>query len=570
MSERGGPSWRSENSKVNELVFMALGGLGEIGMNTYLYGYGPPNARSWLMVDLGVTFPHESEPGADVVLPDLRYIVADRRKLAGLVLTHAHEDHIGAVLDLWPSLECPIFATPFTAGMVKTKAGEAGKAALPIRTIPLGGRFKTDVFDVEFVSLAHSIPEPSGIAIRTPAGLVFHTGDWKFDATPVVGKPHDDAKLKSLGDEGVLAIVGDSTNAMREGRSASEADVAKTLAKIIADAPRCVAVTLFASNVARIASVAEAARKAGRTLVVAGRALHRIIEVAIETGYLPENFAYLDQQRFSDLPRNKVVVLCTGSQGETRAAIARMAEDEHPDISLDKGDIIIFSSRTIPGNEKAVGRVQNAFARLGVDVVTDSEALVHVTGHPRRDELKDMYARLRPKIAVPMHGEARHLREHAKLARLCGVSETFTIVDGEMLKLWPEPASVIDEAPVGRLYRDGNLIVPDAEGPIKSRRKLSFVGIAVVSLVLSRRGDVLGEPGLVLEGIPAADSEGESMREVVFDAIDGTLRSIPPKRRSDTVMVQEAVQRAVRAAINEAWGKKPVVKVLLSVVEARS
>jgi ribonuclease J len=570
MSERDRPPPRANKSKGDELVFMALGGLGEIGMNTYLYGFGPPNARSWLMVDLGVTFPHESEPGADVVLPDLRYIIADRKNLVGLVLTHAHEDHIGAVLDLWPSIECPIYATPFTAGMVKTKIGEAARsAALPIRTIPLGGRFKAGVFDIEFVGLTHSIPEPNGIAIRTPAGLVFHTGDWKFDATPVVGKPHDPDKLKTLGDEGVLALVGDSTNAMRDGRSASEADVAQALTKLIVDAPRCVAVTLFASNVARVASIAEAARKSGRTLVVAGRALHRIIEVAKETGYLPESFTYLDQQRFSDLPRNKVVVLCTGSQGETRAAVARIAEDEHPDISLDKGDLVIFSSRTIPGNEKAVSRVQNALARLGVDLITDADALVHVTGHPRRDELKDMYAWLRPKIAVPMHGEARHLREHAKLAQACGVGETFTIVDGEILKLWPGQAAVIDEAPVGRLYRDGNLIVPDAEGPVKARRKLSFVGIAVVSLVLSRRGEVLGEPGLVLEGIPAADADGDAMREVVFDAIDGTLRSIPQKRRGDLAMVQEAVQKAVRSAINEAWGKKPVVKVLLSVVEAR-
>lgn len=550
---------------------MALGGLGEIGMNVYLYGFGPPRARSWLMVDLGVTFPHEGEPGADVILPDLRFIVPERKNIAGLVLTHAHEDHIGAVIDLWPSLECPIFATPFTAGMLKTKAGEfGGSISLPIKEVPLGGRFKAGAFDIEFVSLTHSIPEPNGLAIRTPAGTVFHTGDWKLDPTPVVGRPHDVAKLQSLGDEGVLALVGDSTNAMREGRSASEEDVAKTLKKIIADAPRCVAVTLFASNVARVASIAAAAQAAGRSLVVAGRALHRIIEVAIETGYLPQSFTYLDQQRFSDLSRNKVVVLCTGSQGEPRAAIARIAEDEHPDISLDKGDLVIFSSRTIPGNERAVSRVQNALSRLGTEIITDAEALVHVTGHPRRDELKDMYSWIRPKIAVPMHGEARHLREHAKLARACGAEQTFTIVDGEILKLWPEPASVIDDAPVGRLYRDGNLIVPDVEGPVKARRKLSFVGIAVVALALSRRGEVLSEPGVVLEGIPAADRDGDSMREIVLDAIDGTLRSIPPKRRADHGMVQEAVQRAVRSAINEAWGKKPVVKVLLSVVDGKS
>ncbi|MFT3731496.1 MAG: ribonuclease J [Hyphomicrobium sp.] len=562
----------SPSSKItsDELVFMALGGLGEIGMNVYLYGFGPPRSRSWLMVDLGVTFPHEGEPGADVILPDLRFIVPERKNLLGLVLTHAHEDHIGAVLDLWPSLQCPIFATPFTAGFLKTKLGEfGGSAMLPIKEVPLGGRFKTGPFDIEFVSLTHSIPEPNGLAIRTPAGIVFHTGDWKLDPTPVVGLPHDAAKLQSLGEEGVLALVGDSTNAMREGRSASEEDVAKTLKKIIADAPRCVAVTLFASNVARVASIAAATRAAGRTLVVAGRALHRIIEVAIETGYLPPSFSYLDQQRFSELSRDKVVVLCTGSQGETRAAIARIAEDEHPDISLDKGDLVIFSSRTIPGNERAVSRVQNALARLGTEIITDAEALVHVTGHPRRDELKDMYAWLRPKIAVPMHGEARHLKAHAKLARECGAQETFTIIDGEILKLWPAPVSVIDEAPVGRLYRDGNLIVPDVEGPVKARRKLSFVGIAVVAMALSRRGEILGEPGVVLEGIPAADRDGDSMREIVLDAIDGTLRSIPPKRRADHGMVQEAVQRAVRSAINEAWGKKPVVKVLLSVVDGR-
>lgn len=573
MSGRLTPSVSLSPGKFNadELVFMAFGGLSEIGMNVYLYGFGPPRSRSWLMVDLGVTFPHEGEPGADVILPDLRFIVADRKNLAGLVLTHAHEDHIGAVIDLWPSLQCPIFATPFTSEILKTKLGEFGSSlTLLIKEIPLGGRFKAGPFDVEFVSLTHSIPEPNGLVIRSPAGTVFHTGDWKLDPTPVVGGSHDATRLRSLGDEGVLALVGDSTNAMHEGRSASEEDVAGTLKKIIADAPRCVAVTLFASNVARVVSIAAATKAAGRMLVVAGRALHRIIEVAIETGYLPRSFTYFDQQRFSDLSREKVVVLCTGSQGEPRAAIARIAEDEHPDISLDKGDLVIFSSRTVPGNERAVSRVQNALARLGTEIVTDAEALVHVTGHPRRDELKDMYAWLRPKIAVPMHGEACHLREHAKLARACGAHEAFTIVDGEILRLWPEPASIIGEAPVGRLYRDGNLIVPDVEGPVKARSKLSFAGIAIAAIVLSQRGEVLGEPGVVLEGIPAADRDGDPMREIVLDTIGGTIRSIPPKWRSDHAMLQEAVQRAVRSVINEAWGKKPIVKVLFfSVVDGR-
>jgi ribonuclease J len=554
----------------DELVFVALGGLGEIGMNVYLYGFGPEHARQWLMVDLGITFPGDAEPGADVVLPDLRFIVEQKQSLVGLVLTHAHEDHIGAVLDLWPSLDCPIYATPFTAGMVKSKIGEYGRTvSVSINEVPLGGRVQIGPFDVEFVTLAHSIPEPSGLAIRTPAGLVFHTGDWKLDATPLVGDPPNEAKLKALGDEGVLAMVCDSTNAMREGRSPSETDVAKSLSKIISGASRRVAVTTFASNVARVKAVADAARDCGRTLVVAGRALHRVIQVAIDTGYLPETFTYLDQQRFSDLGSDKAVILCTGSQGEPRAAIARIAEEGHPDISLDKGDLAIFSSRTIPGNEKSVGRVQNALARRGVNIITDNEALVHVTGHPRRDELREMYSWIRPQIAVPMHGEARHLQEHAKLAKEAGVGQTFVIVDGEMLKLWPAPSAVIDEAPVGRLYRDGNLIVPDVDGPVKERRKLSFAGIVVVAMCMSRRGDILAEPDVVLEGIPFEDAAGDDMTEIVLDAIDGTLRSIPQKRRGDLDLVKEAVFKSVRGAINEAWGKKPVVKVLMTVVDGR-
>lgn len=554
----------------DELVFLALGGLGEIGMNVYLYGFGPEDARQWLMVDLGITFPGPEEPGADIVLPDLRFIVENRKSLAGIVLTHAHEDHIGAIIDLWSSLGVPVYATPFTAGMVRSKFSEYGrKVKISITEVPLGGRCNIGPFDVEFVTLAHSIPEPSGLAIRTPAGLVFHTGDWKLDATPLVGAPPDEAKLQALGDEGVLAMVCDSTNAMREGRSPSETDVAKSLAKIIKAAPRRVAVTTFASNVARIKAVADAARASGRKLVVAGRAMHRIISVAINTGYLPESFSYLDQQVFSDLPADKVLVLCTGSQGEPRAAMARIAEDEHPDVSLDMGDLVIFSSRTIPGNEKSVGKVQNGLSRRSVDIVTDSEALVHVTGHPRRDELKQMYAWMRPAIAVPMHGEARHLKEHAKLARDAGAKEAFVITDGDMLKLWPGPAGVIDEAPTGRLYRDGNLIVPDIDGPVKARRKLSFAGIAVVALTFSRRGDILGAPEVALEGVPLAAANGQSMQETVLDAIDGTLRSIPPARRKDLEMVRDAVYRSVRGAINEAWGKKPIVKVLMSVVEAR-
>jgi ribonuclease J len=554
----------------DELVIVALGGLGEIGMNVYLYGFGPQDRRQWLMVDLGITFPSELEPGVDVVLPDLRFIAEERGSLVGIVLTHAHEDHIGAVVDLWPQLGAPVYATPFTAGMLGSKLAEnGGRTKVPVTVVPLGGRFQAGPFDVEFVTMSHSIPEPSAVALRTPLGLVLHSGDWKLDKTPFVGDPADEAKLAALGEEGVLALVCDSTNAFREGRSPSELDVAKSLAGIVARAKQRVAVTTFASNVARVQAVAEAARAAGRYLVVAGRALHRVIQVAKDTGYLPEDFRYLDQNQFTYLERGEIVVLCTGSQGEPRAALARIAEEEHPDISLQKGDLVIFSARTIPGNERSVGRVQNNLARIGCDLLTDAEALVHVTGHPRREELRQIYAWTRPRVAVPMHGEARHLKEHARLAREAGVPNVFPLLNGEIVRLGPEPA-VMDDAPVGRLYRDGRLIVPGDEGPVRERRRLSFAGVVVVAVTLSRRGDVLAAPEAVLEGVPAETAQGRPMHDVVLAAVEGTLRSMPAGKRRDLNVVEDAVRRAVRAAVNEAWGKKPICHVLISAVDARS
>ncbi len=451
----------------DELVFVALGGLGEIGMNAYLYGFGPEDARQWLMVDLGMTFPEgEDDPGIDVIMPDLRFIEEERSTLKGLVITHAHEDHIGAVIDLWPRLNVPVYATPFTAGMLKSKLAEYGaRLKMPIREIPLDGRFTAGPFDVEFVSMAHSIPESSALAIRTPAGTVLHTGDWKLDPTPYIGKAPNEKRLKEIGEEGVLALVCDSTNALREGSSPSETDVAKTIRDIIKTAPNRVAVTTFASNVARVKAVADAARAADRELVVAGRSLHRIIEVAIDTGYLPEGFRYRDQQDFSDIKRKDCVCICTGSQGEPRAAMARIADNEHPDISLAKGDTVIFSSRTIPGNEKAVGDIQNNLVRMGVELITDSDALVHVTGHPRRDELRQLYSWVRPRIAIPMHGEARHLTAHAALARELGVPEVQVAYNGEMVRLGPGAARIIDDAPVGRLFRDGKLLIKSSDDP---------------------------------------------------------------------------------------------------------
>jgi ribonuclease J len=454
--------------------------------------------------------------------------------------------------------------------MLKAKLAEhGGRLQIPIREVALNGRFDVGPFDIELFEMSHSIPESSALAIRTPHGVVLHTGDWKLDPTPTVGGSPDAARLTKLGDDGVLAVIGDSTNAMREGRSPSERDVAKTLAEIVKDAPHRVAVTTFASNVARVKAVAEAARAAGRELVVAGRALHRVIDVAIDTGYLPQGFRYVDQQQFGELKRSKVVCLCTGSQGEPRAAMARIAANEHPDVSLDKGDLAIFSSRTIPGNERAVGAIQNDLVRMGVEVLTDGDKLVHVTGHPRRDELRQLYAWVRPKIAVPMHGEPRHLKAHAELAREAGVGEVQIAYNGEMVRIAPGPVRIVDDAPVGRLFRDGDLLVPAGDGPVRERRKLAVVGIVIVALALSRRGEVAGEPQVVLDGVPYEDEAGEPMQEIALTAVEGTLRSIPRDRRRDLEMVGEAVRRSVRGAVANAWGKKPIVKVLLTVIEGK-
>ncbi len=553
----------------DELVLVALGGLGEIGMNAYLYGYGPPKARQWLLVDLGITFPEgEFDPGVDVILPDLRFLVEERQALVGIVLTHAHEDHIGAVIDLWPQLEAPIYATAFTAGMLRAKSAEfGGRLKLPITEVPLGGSAKIGPFEIEMVTMSHSIPEPSAIAIRTPAGLALHTGDWKLDQTPYVGAPPDEQRLAALGNEGVRAIICDSTNAMREGRSPSEEEIAKSLAAIVKKAPKRVAITTFSSNVARIKAVGDAAAAAGRTLVVAGRALHRVIAVARETGYLPEDFRYVDQQQFKYLDRRDVVLLCTGSQGEPRAAMARMADNDHHDVSLAKGDLVIFSSRTIPGNEKSVGRIQNALTRMGCEVLTDQEALVHVTGHPRRDELKQMYEWIKPQVAVPMHGEARHIMAHAELARSCGVPVVVPAFNGEMVRLAPDPAQVFDDVPVGRLFRDGRLIVPSDTGPVRDRRKLAVVGIVMVAIAMTRKGEVLGDPEIELDGVPEFDADGDEMFDIVADAVDGTIDSMPARKLKEIKVVREAVRRSVRAAVYEVWGKKPITKVLINVID---
>ena len=551
-----------------ELVFAPLGGIGEIGMNLSIYGLGDGPRRQWLIVDCGVSFASEEHlPGIDLILPDIRYLVEERRNILGLVLTHGHEDHMGALIDLWPRLKVPLYATPFTAALFEARRlSEPGAPEIPVNVVPLGGRLALGPFDLEFINVAHSIPESNALAIRTPAGIVLHTGDWKIDPTPLIGAPTDQAKLTALGDEGVLALIGDSTNAVRDGRSPSESDVARTLAELIRTAPARVAVTTFASHVGRLRAVADAARAAGREVVVVGRAMERVVQVARETGYLDGVQDFRGVETYGYLPPDKVVALCTGSQGEPRAALARIAEDEHPEITLARGDRVIFSSRTIPGNEKAVAGGINGLVAQGIEVITDRDHLVQVSGHPRRAELLDMIGWVRPKILIPAHGEALHLAEHAKLARQAGVPHVLLCRDGDLVRLAPEGAAIIDEVPFGRLYKDGALLVDAQSRTVAARRRLSFAGIVSVALALSEKGALVADPEIELIGIPETDAAGRLMADIARDAVEETFETLPKPRRSDPDSVAEAVRRAVRSAIAERWNKKPICHVHVLVV----
>jgi len=551
----------------DELVFAPLGGVGEIGMNLSLYGLGPERARKWLAVDLGVAFAGDDLPGIDLIMPDIRFLIEERRNLLGLVLTHAHEDHFGAIIDLWPRLRVPIYATPFSAALLEAKRqSEPGAPDIPVQVIPLGSRLTLGVFDVEFVSMSHSIPESNGLIIRTGLGTVFHTGDWKLDPTPVIGPATDETKLRALGEAGCLALVGDSTNAVREGRSPSETDVSKSLADLMAASPGRVAVTTFASNVARLRSVADAAKACDREVVVVGRAMERVVGVARETGYLEGVQEFRGTDTYGYLPPDKVVALCTGSQGEARAALARIAKDEHPDVTLSKGDRVIFSSRTIPGNEKAVGAVINGLINQGIEVITDRTHLVHVSGHPRRAEMADMYSWVKPHIVVPVHGEALHLFEHAALARKIGIPQVLTCRNGDLVKLAPGKPGVIDEVPEGRIYKDGRLLVDAEARTVADRRRLSMTGVVSVALALDDKGMLAADPEVELIGIPEADQEGEKFAELAYDVALETVEDMPKARRRDPDAIGESVKRAVRAAIASRWGKKPLCIVLVVVV----
>jgi ribonuclease J len=542
-----------------ELVFAPLGGVGEIGMNLALYGLGAHRRKTWIAVDFGVSFAGDDLPGVDLIMPDIGFIVEQRKNLAGIILTHAHEDHFGALFDLWPRLKVPVYATPFTAALIEAKRlSEPGAPEIDVKVVALGSRFTVGPFDIELVSVAHSIPESNALIIRTSHGAVLHTGDWKIDKTPLIGLPTDEAKLRALGDEGCLAMIGDSTNAVREGRSPSEAEVAKTLAQLIKSAPARVAVTTFASNIARIKAVADAARAADRDVVIVGRAMERLVQVARETGYLDGVQDFRPADAYGYLPPDKVVAMCTGSQGEPRAALSRIALDDHPEVTLSRGDRVIFSSRTIPGNEKAVGRVINGLVAQGIEVITDRTHLVHVSGHPRVAEVADMYAWVRPQIAVPVHGEQLHLAEHAKIARAAGVKDVVVCNNGDVVRLAPTPYGKVDEIASGRIYKDGRLIVPAASLAIADRRKVSFSGMVSVALALDNKGEVVDGPEFELIGIPDRNAEGASFESLIEEAMASAWDSLPRAKRRDPDTVAEAMRRAVRAAVAQNWGKKPL------------
>ncbi len=555
-------------SHQDELVFLPLGGLGEIGMNAALYGFGPEAERQWILVDCGMGFGGEENlPGIDVVYPDLRFIEEERHNLLGIFITHAHEDHIGALVEMWPSLQAPVYATKFAIGLLETRRlSEAGAPKIELNEIVPGQRLKLGPFDIEYVPVAHSIPESNALAIRTPHGLVVHTGDWKLDNTPYLGSLTSEEAFRSLGDEGVLALICDSTNVVREGVSPSESDVAKNLAQLINDAPHRVAITTFASNVARIRSVAEAARECGREVVVVGRAMDRVVEVAKECGYLEGLPEFRSAENFGYIPRDKIVAILTGSQGEPRAALARIAQDEHPDIALSAGDRVIFSSRAIPGNEKGVGAIINSLIEQGIEVITDRTELVHVSGHPRRGELAQMYQWTRPRIAIPAHGEPLHLSEHAKFARQQGVPEVVRAKNGTLVRLAPGPAEIVDNIPAGRLYRDGNIVINAGERALPERRKLAFAGIVTVAIAIDERGELVGDPVIDAMGLPDKNRQGREMTDIIADTVADLLDGLSKAKRRDPDAVENAVHRAVRAAVNQDWGKKPACHVL--VIEA--
>ncbi len=546
-----------------ELLFLPLGGAGEIGMNLNLYGLGDPKDPDWLMVDLGVTFGDGRPPGCEVIAPDPTFIVERRDRLHGLVLTHAHEDHLGAVPYLWDRIRCPIYATPFTMNILKAKLSETDFAdEVELHEIPLDGAFKVGPFELDLITLTHSIPEPNGIAIKTPLGTVLHTGDWKFDPDPVIGEVSDEAALRRLGDDGVLAIVCDSTNVFQPGHSGSEADLAKGLAEIIGGCDGKVAVACFATNVARLETIAKAAAQCGRDVALAGRSLRRVTTAARECGYLSDVAPFLDEDDIALIPDDRILIICTGSQGEPRAALARIAKGDHPRIEMGPGDTVVFSSRVIPGNEVGIAAMKNGLVRRGVRLVEDSDAHIHVSGHPNREELVEMYQHVRPKISVPVHGERRHIEEHARLAHDCQVPHTVVCENGALVRLAPGEPGIVDNVPAGRLFHDGNRMLPMFGEAMRSRIQGLWNGTAVVTVAIDAQNALLDDPHLTMTGLVEPE-EDDDVYNAVCDAVEEVLSRAPRYKGGDDLALTEALRLGVRRTFRRLLDKKPITEVHL-------
>ena len=536
-----------------ELLFCALGGSGEIGMNVNLYGC----RGQWLMVDLGLTFADPDYPGIDLILPDLEFIESQRDRLAGIVLTHGHEDHIGAIPYLAADLKTPLYATPFTAGLIAEKLEEEGLTGqVKLNVIARDASFEIGPFKLTYVALAHSIPEGNGLLIETPYGRVFHTGDWKIDETPVLGAPSSHDTLKEIGDKGVLALVCDSTNVFQNSASGSEAAVHEGLRNEVARARGRVLVTTFASNAARLQTIGRVANETGRRVCMAGRSLDRIVRVAKSTGYLQDFPDTIDFDTAMRLPRSEVLIIATGGQGEHRAALGRITLGNH-DLKLSEGDTVIFSSKIIPGNEAAIGRIMNALSDLGVLIVTDRQAHVHVSGHPGRPELEQMYDWIRPEIIVPVHGEPRHMAEQARLAQSHGVPSAALQHNGDLVRLAPKGPTKLDEVRVGRLVLDGDVILPADGSTITERRRLMYSGLVTVALPVGGNDQLTGTPVIRAFGVPVE----EDRDDFIADATDSAKRAFNPSAGED--QMREAVRLAVRRCATAWTGKKPLVEVML-------
>jgi len=542
----------------DELIFLPLGGSGEIGMNVNLYGC----RGKWIMCDLGMTFADPSLPGVELVLPDLQFIEDRRDDLLGILLTHGHEDHIGAIPYLAADLGVPLYATPFTAGLIRRKLEEEGLSKeVKLHVIPMGGEVKLGEFRAKWVALAHSIPEGNALVIDTPFGRLFHTGDWKLDAKPILGDPASAEELTAIGDnggKGTLALIGDSTNVFNSEPSGSESGVFDGLMKLVKSRKRGrVVVTTFASNATRLHTLGEVAKATGRKLVVAGRSLDRIIAVAKSTGYMKDFPETISFEQAANARPESLLIIVTGTQGEPQAALARIADGSHPHVKLERGDLVVYSSKQIPGNEMAISRVQNALAARGIEIIGEKQAHVHVSGHPGQPELKAMYGWIKPKIAVPVHGERRHMEEHARLAKGWGVPEAVVPMNGTAIRLAPGKAEIISHEASGRLVLDGDVILPADGATINARRKMAHSGLMLVTLVVDKRGGLAAAARVIAKGVPVEEEEEKFLSQSA-EAAETAFAKVGPK---DMRRLQDEVKVAVRRVARQWTGKKPPTEV---------